>query len=284
MRNSAITDRSFDSNATLRYELSVVFCDHYCSYAILDPARMKFVAFREIGFDEKVEAKNQADRFRDIIIGDRLLNQHYHSSRFMYLTPLSVLVPARHFTTEDPEAFFRFSAPLLPGEQVLYRKVPAIDAFTVYSIPESLYKLTGILLNDVRFFHQSCALIGEAIAGAPGPPASAKVLASVNPGFMDILVIRDGGLLLFNSFRIRNTSDLAFFILYLYDQFGLSQEETPVELTGYIHQYPGAIDLLKDYVPKAGIRGLPEAFAYGHLFGDHFPSRHSPLIYLARCE
>ena len=284
MRNSAITDKSFDIGTTLSYELSVGFCDQYCSYVILDPSRMKFVAFRQIWFDEKVEARGQADRFRDIIIGDRLLNQHYYSTRFMYLTPLSVLVPSLHFVQDNPEAFFRFSAPLLPGEQVLYRKVPAVDAFTVFSMPESLYKLTGILLNDVEFFHQSCPLIAEAIKRPAGLHADSRVLASVNPGFVDIIVIREGQLLLFNSFRIRNTSDLAFFILYMYDQFGLSQEETPAELTGHLDRYPGALELLRDYIPKAGFSGLPKDFSYGHLFGDHFPSRHSPLINLTRCE
>jgi len=284
MRNIAITDKAFNSSATSSYHLSVEFCERFCSYAILDTARMKYIAFRNFWFEEPVPAKNQADQIRKILLGESHLTQPYKSVYFMYVTPLSVLVPTPLFRKENPEACFRFSSQLLPTDKILFRKINAIDAYTVFALPETLFNLLGILLNNVQFFHQSCPQIDEAMAESGDPSDQTRVLANINPGFVDIIIVKAGQLLLYNSFTIRNTNDLVFFILYMYEQFSLSQEFSPVSLSGFIEMYPGTVELLQHYVKRTVIRKFPKSYTYSKIFSDLARHQYSQLISLARCE
>ncbi len=284
MRNIAIIDESFDSNVTSTYHLSIQYGPQFCSFAILDSEMMKYLAFKNFWFTEPVPASDQASHIRRLLHGESYLTHQYKSVYFMYLTPQSVLVPSPLFRKDEPETYFRFSSHVPATDKILYRKIPAIDAYTVFPVPEELFNQVSLMLNNVQIFHLACPQIEEALTESAGRSDAARVSAHINPGFVDILVIRSNELLLYNSFTIRNADDLAFFILYMYEQFNLSQEESPVTLSGFIELYPGAVDLLSNYLKKIVIREFPKSYTYSNTFDELDQHQFSPLINLARCE
>jgi hypothetical protein len=75
-----------------------------------------------------------------------------------------------------------------------------------------------------------------------------------------------------------------FFLLYLYDQFSLSQEECPVFLSGYIEIYPSAIDILQQYIKQITLSEFPKRYQYTDSFKDLTQHHCTQLINLARCE
>ena len=284
MRNIAIIDETFDSNATSAYHLSIQYCERFCSFAVLDTIRMKYIAFKNFWFADPIPFKNQAAHIRNLLHGESYLTRQYKSVFFMYVTPLSVLVPTALFRKENPEVYFKFSSKLLPTDKVIFRKIPAIDAYTVFPVPKELVNQVGIMLPDVEFFHQSCPQIGEAIAESGSRADHTRVIANINIGFVDLMIIQSNQLLLYNSFTIKNTDDLVFFILYLYEQFGLSQEESPVTLSGFIEMYPGAVELMNHYLKKIVIREFPSSYTYSHIFNELAQHQFSQILNLARCE
>ncbi|MFA5815912.1 MAG: DUF3822 family protein [Bacteroidales bacterium] len=284
MRNIALIDETFDSNVTSAYHLSIQYGEQCCSFAVMDTTRMKYIAFKNFWFADPIPAKNQADQIRSLLHGESYLTHQYKSVYFMYLTPLSVLVPTPLFRKENPEVYFKFSSQLLPTDKIIFRKIPAIDAYTVFPVPEEFVNQVGIMLHDVQFFHQSCPQIDEAISESRGGTDHTRVLANINPGFVDVMIIQSDQLILYNSFTIRNTDDLVFFILYMYEQFSLSQEESPVILSGFVEMYPGTTELLYPYLKKIVIREFRKSYTYSHTFSDLAQHHFSQLINLARCE
>lgn len=284
MRNIAVIDENFDIDLTSTYQLSIQYSSRNFSFAILDTASMKYIAYKCFWFDSPVPRQKQSDHIRNIINSDSYLTRAYKSVYFIYQTPVSVLVPSPLFRKEDPSAYFRFSAVLQPDDKVVYRKVTAIDAFVLFPIPEELMDQVSFMLQNVQFFHQACPLIEDAIPGSRGIPDTAQVFASINAGSADLLVVKNDKLLLFNSFLIKNTEDVVFYILYLYEQFGLSQEESPVILSGYIEMYPGCAELLQQYLKQVIIRKFPKVFTYSDSFGELATHQLLPLLNLSRCE
>ena len=284
MRNIAIADDTFDSHVNAAYHLSIQYCDQFCSLAVLDPARMKYIAFRNIWFDKPVPAINQADHFRSLLQAESHLTRRYKSVFFMYPAPVSVLVPTPLFRKENPEVYFKFSLVVKPTDKIYFRKIPAIDSYIVFTVPEDIADQVMTMFHDVQFFHQSCPQIDEAIAESRGRTDHTRVVANINPGFVDLMVIQADQLLLYNSFIIKNSDDLVFFILYLYEQFSLSQEIAPVILSGFIEMYPGTTELLNHYLKKIVIREFPKGYSYSHPFKDLAQHQYSQLINLARCE
>ncbi len=284
MRNIAVIDESFDIELSLTYQLLIQYSNRNFSFAIQDTAGMKFIAYKCYWFDSPVPRQKQADHIRNIINSDSYLTRAYQSVNFIYQTPVSVLVPSALFRKDSPGTYFRFSAALQPEDKILFRKIPAIDAFVLFPIPEDLLNQAGFMLQNVQFFHQASPLIEDAISGSRSDTDTAQVFASINSGSADLLVVKKEKLLLYNSFTVRNTEDLVFFILYLFEQFGLAQEESPVILSGFIELYPGLTELLQEYLKQVVIRRFPKAFSYSESFGELVPHQLLPLLNLSRCE
>jgi len=284
MRNIAIIDESFDSNASSTYHLSVQYSERFCSFAIFDTACQKYLAFKNFWFETPVTGLSQTDHIRKILHGESYLARQYKSASFIYLTPVSVLVPSPLFRKEHPEEYFRYSAHLMPTDKILFRKISAIDAYSVFPVPLAFFNQVRLMLPYVQFFHQSCPLITEALSESADFADKTRVLANINYGFVDLMIVQSNQLLMSNSFKVRSTEDLIFFILYLYEQFGLSQEECPVVLSGFPELFPGSTELLYKYLKNILFRRFPDVFTYSQTFIELKQYQFSPIINLARCE
>jgi len=284
MRNIAIIDDAFDSNASSAYQLSIQYHERFCTISILDTASMKYLAFKNFWFSEAIPVAKQTDQIRNLLHAESYLVRNYKAVTFMYLTPVSVLIPAPLFRKDKPEDYFKYSAHLNPEDKVCYRKIHAIDAYAVFPVPVDFYNQVRLMVPDVQFFHQMCPQIEEAIAETNEFAGQNRVMANINPGFADLMIMQDDKLILYNSFAIKNTEDLVFFILYLYEQFGLSQQETPVILSGFPELYPGATELLYKFLGKVLFREFPDKFTYSATFGELAKHQFSQILNLARCE
>jgi len=284
MRNIALIDESFDSNVTSAYNLAIQFSDKFLSVTVLDTLRNQFIAFKNYWFADPVPESHQGNHLQNLFQSEKFLKLQYRSVNFMYISPVSVLVPDPLFRKENPAIYFKYSAQLKNTDKIIYRKISSIDAFVVFTMPEDLINQIDNLLPHAQFFHQSCTQIETAMTESILPKGLTRVFTNVNNGFIDILVIRSEQVLLYNSFVAKNTNDLVFFILYMYEQFGLPQEEVPVILSGFIELYPGAAELLNQYIKQIILRDLPKGYAYSHTFGDIEQHHYSQLMNLARCE
>jgi hypothetical protein len=284
MRNIAIIDETFDGELTPAYHLSIRYSDQFCSFAIMDGSRLKFIAYKIIWFAQSIPAENQADHIRSILHGESYLTRKYQSVNLVYLTPVSVLVPSSLFRKENPEVYLKFSAPLRSTDRILFRKIPSIDAFSVFPIPADFFNQIVIMLHEVQVFHQSCTQIEAAITASGGDTGYTSVIVGVNSGFADILIIKAKQVLLYNSFTIRDTNDLVFYILYMYEQFGLSQETCPLEIAGFIEMYTGAVELLSQYLIKIVFQKFPDSYTYSDNFSELTQHHITPIINLTRCE
>ncbi len=284
MRNIAVIDDTFDIELASTYHLSIQYCSRNFSFVIRDASGTNFIAYKSHWFDKPVQKQEMADQIRGFLNADSFLTRSYKSVQFLYQTPVSVLVPSALFRKENPEAYFRFSADLLEEEKVHYRKIPSIDAFVLFPMPEDLINQVSFMLDKVQFFHQACPQIEAAMAETSGSADSSQVFAHINPGSADLLVVKQNKLILYNSFVIKNTEDLVFFILYLYEQFGLSQEETALNLSGFLERYPGAIELLNQYLKQAEISKFPKEYSFSNCFSDIVQHHLVSIINLSRCE
>lgn len=250
----------------------------------MDAQRLKIIAFKNYWFAIPVPAEDQADHIRKLLQGESILPGLYRSVRFLYVTPVSVLVPAPLFNKENPEVYFKLSSQLSPSDQVLCRRIPVIDSYIAFPVPEDIIRQVRLLKHDVQFFNQTSPLIDLALKETANAADYSCVQANVNHGFADLSVIGKSQLLLYNSFIIRNTNDLVFFILYMYEQFSLPQDECPLILSGFIELYDGTVELLHPYIKKIDFRKFPDKFNAGDAFSEIKEHQFAQLFNLALCE
>ncbi len=284
MRNIAVIDGNFDGSLTSTYHLSIQYGHRNFSFAILDSASMKYLAYKSIWFEESAPKQSPADHIRTLLNSESYLTRAYKSISFIYQSPVSALVPSPLFSRENPEIYLKYSANLNPGEKVCFRKLPAADSFIVFPVAEDLMDQVNFMLRNVQFFHQACPQIEAALGESHQLKDTAQVFACIHPGFADLVIVKSEQLLFCNSFAVHNTEDLGYYILYLYEQFGLPHEETPIFLSGYAEMYGGLTDLLQCYIQQVSKSDFPAAFTYSDCFKG-LPAHHLlPILNLARCE
>jgi hypothetical protein len=282
MRNIAVIDDSFDSSVTLSYHLSIQFGPRDFSFAILDTVRMKYIAYKRYWFHGEAPKEEQASRLRNILHADTYLTLPFHSVFFNYCSPQSVMVPSPVFDPADPTVYFRYSAQIRKTEKILDCRLTGIDSHVLFPVPEGLIRVVTENLHHPRIMHQSCGQIADALGSHSGAPH--RVFVQVHSGFADLIAFKEDKLLIYNHFIFNNPTDLAYYILFTFQQLELPHEETRLILSGWLDLYPEALGLLGKYIRVTDRMSLPGQFRYSSVFHDIKTFEISPLINLYACE
>jgi hypothetical protein len=140
------------------------------------------------------------------------------------------------------------------------------------------------MLPDAGIYHQSAPMIADVLSYSGKRPDKSLVHLAIHAGFVDLLVIRQGKLMLYNSFPVTTPEEIGYFTLLLFDQFNLSREETPLLVSGYPELYPGTIEVLSKYVGSVSGYMNADAYRFSPALGTINLSEYDTLFNLALCE
>lgn len=283
MRNIAVIDESFDNSQTSSYQLLIQYGGQSYTFALFDSFSMKYIALKNIWYPKPVSPELQGDHLRNLIQTDNYLTRSFQKILFMYLSPSVVLVPDPLFQADHTETYFRFAFQPSMGDIILHRRLVSADSHVLFSLPRSLQNYLSGSFDAVQVFHQSFPLIDNALRYSKQHNTQGCVYLNAHAGFIDLMVIQSNQLKLYNCFSIRSTEDLLFFVLYLYDQFNLSQENIPLVLSGFIEFYEGADRMLAGYIRNVRRQDRDPGFSYSHSFNNLLIHQYTALINLAHC-
>jgi len=284
MQNLSIIDDTFDPTITSTYHLSLQFSPRNFCFAIMDTIRMRYIAFKNFWFETELAPEQQAERLRGLLQNEGYLAKNYKSVNFMIDSPGSLLIPAPLFQPDEAETYYLHAGGVDSQSMILNHKIPAIDAFLLFQVRMDIHELIKGYLSEFKIFHQAVPQIEDAVVESKNKAIPAALYAEVHSGFTDLYLVNAGSLMFYNSFTIRNDQDLTYYILYLYDQFGLPQEETPLFLSGFIELYPAANETLMKFIKKFGRLEFNKSYSYGSAFNTLIQHQFANLINLARCE
>jgi hypothetical protein len=140
------------------------------------------------------------------------------------------------------------------------------------------------LLNEVKITHHSAPVIESALQTAGTFGSANQLHANISHGSADLVLVKSGQLILYNSYPLRTDEDLIYYILRIYDQFDLSQEETPLIMSGWPDLYSGAMKTLNDYIRTVRLKEFDKSYLYSPKFANVSQHAYANLINLVLCE
>lgn len=283
MPSIAAIDESFDSRNSSVCQLSIQYGAQLFSFAILDLLANRYVALRHYWFTKPVSPENQADHLRILLNSESYLLRPYDHIRFMYLSPTSVLIPDQLFAEEKEESYFAHYQDIPKDFTIQQASISEIHSKLLFPIPKTVHQYLTNQVDRISFHHQSCPLIHSLKTSLSEEHPESKASLFAGPKFIDLAIFSGNRLILHNSYPAATTEEAVYYVLYAFNQFGLIHEETPLEIHGFIENFPGATQQLNNYIRNITYSSFNQSYRFSPAFTTLTPHHFNLLLNLPQC-
>ncbi len=282
MQNFAFVDETLDINLTQSYYLSIQVNLDGLSFCILDPVREKYIALHHTTFKNDLIFDDYLDAVENYIENTELLNQSYKATRLIWISRKNTLIPNGYFDQNKLRQYFEFNQKLGELDEIHYKELKYIDAYSVFVIPNQIANIFSKQFKNITYYNQQITFIEQALLKHHSE--NKKVIVYIHSDFIDIGIIEDSKLLLYNNFAYKTETDIIYFILYVFDQFNLDTQHTELFLNGHIDKHKSLHNQLHQYIKQLKFDKLPTEFSYSYTFNKIPAHFFTNLFNLHLCE
>lgn len=241
-----LIDETFDASGGV-YHLSIAAEENAFSCAILDSHTNKYVALLS-------ELPSGSFKSVTCAVG---------CNKF-------TLVPAALFEEENMASLLGFNHEVKEDEEIHADDLRSIDARNIFAVPRSTLDNIRTRFPNVRFLHSSTSFI-EALFLQHKNSSGKRVFANFHRGYFEMVILDGKELLFSNAFQYKAPEDIAYYILFVYEQLNLNPETTDLVLSGALEKAAKGHALLYTYIRNVKFASLPEGFKYSYKF-DGLPA------------
>jgi hypothetical protein len=254
-----LIDRSFHKDSSGTYELSIQANQNGLVYCIFDKKTGQYVLFRKHSFEHVQFAQNLTGQITEVLEKDETLDLPFHFVKFLGYTQQSTLVPATFYNRDKMMDYLSFNHSGEIDQELYSNHITPPGLYNVFALPRDLVSMITMHFKKVEFLNQTTPFLKH-IALDQDAFSKPAVHIGLNSGFLDLACVGDGKLKLYNTFQYVNESDLLYYVLYVYRQFGLDTQKIPLYISGELSSKLSYYESLKQYVPEtknAVIQGIP---------------------------
>lgn len=195
-----------------------------------------------------------------------------------------VQVPEALFVEESQSEYLRFNAQVdSANEEVLSVINPRSKAATVFTFPRDLKDWFISLYPESRpiFLHQSAVLI-EGVTRVSEHRNDLPLYIFVDRFRLHILYAKQGKLIYYNQFLIKQFSEYIKYIMLVMKTLNLRQESSQIVLWGYIGKNSPHYNEFYKYIKNVVFGHRPKHVKFGYMFDEvqehHFFDLYSMML------
>ncbi len=266
-----IKDEKFDEEKLQRYILLTQIGAKDFQAAVIDSDDNRLIFFEDYVFNEVNSQAELQEALQSLFDShEYLLAGFWKEVKISIKNNKFIQVPSSLFIESASEEYLRFNAVVdTEKESVQTCRNENTDAVTVFAIQNDMLEwLKRVYTNStIQLFHQSAALIEGVLLSAKtvkGQP----LFVYVDRFKLHVLYIKDGKLIYYNQFLIKQFSDYVKYIMLVMKSMGLDQETSPVMLWGYIGKNSPHYQEFVKYVRNVSFGPRPVHLRFGYLFDE----------------
>lgn len=252
-----IIDESFDTQKSGTYHLSILADEKSLAFAVLDTTTNKFLVLQSAVAQAK----------EDILSPFKALGAfaNFKSVTCAVAHPKFSLIPSALFDEAHKNSLLGFNHPVESDEKIHSDTLPNLDAKNLFAINREFETLIRNQFPNAHVLHNSTAFI-EGLLIQNKNKTGKKVFADFHSSYFEVVILENGGLLFSNAFKYKTPEDIAYYILFVYEQLHLNPEEIELVLSGEIEKAAKEHALLYNYIRYVKFTSLPETFKYSYKF------------------
>jgi Protein of unknown function (DUF3822) len=266
-----IKDEKFDEEKLQRYILLTQIGAKDFQAAVIDSDDNRLIFFEDYVFNEVNSQAELQEALQSLFDShEYLLAGFWKEVKISIKNNKFIQVPSSLFIESASEEYLRFNAVVdTEKESVQTCRNESTDAVTVFAIQNDMLEwLQRVYVNStIHIFHQSAALI-EGVLLSAKTVKNQPLYVYVDRFKLHVLFIKEGKLIYYNQFLIKQFSDYVKYIMLVMKAMGLEQETSPVVLWGYIGKNSPHYQEFVKYVRNVSFGPRPVHLRFGYLFDE----------------
>lgn len=282
MHEINLLDETFVKNQSHHYHMSIQTGLNGLSFSILDLQNLKYVGLRSYFFDNVDNNNEIASSFANVFQRDDLIGLKYKSVSHIYVGDRSTLVPVNYFDEQQIKETYKLNFPDQGQHTVLYNTLDP-DIRNIFLYPDSLLKVLGEKFSLCKLYHHSTAFLQNIIIESASFTRP-RCFSYLYKGMMNIAIADNKRLLFFNTFIINNITEIVYYLLSIYEQFGMVPKHSDLFISSDTLEHDEIFANLNKYFMNLRFITPSKQFTYSYLFDELYLTRYANLFNLALCE
>lgn len=258
-----LIDESFDVKKSNQYHLSILYCETRLAYAVLDTQTNKYIVLKEAQDTANLSLFGETSSWASVSCA---VAHHKFT-----------LIPNSLFDEEKKESLLGFNHPVGSGEEIISNRLSNLDAQNLFTISKKIKEKIQKQFINTRFIHNSTSFI-EGLLLQNKNNTGKKVFADFHSAYFEIVILDGRELLFSNAFSYKTPEDIAYYILFVYEQLHLNTETIELVLSGKIEKTAKEHSLLYTYIKHIKFGSLPESFNFSYKFDEIPPYKFFSLF------
>ena len=220
------------------------------------------VFFSEKKFTSQYSPQEILLEIKKEIESNEALNQ-CHEVSIVYANTTYTLVPDSLFDENRLSEYLKFNSKILSGDYLAYDTLASQMLHIVYvpfiNVNNYLFETFG----SFQYYHAATILLKYVLDKQPSKFTTRAYVQVYNDHF-DLVMLKDGALVLCNSYTFKTPEDLAYYVLFALEQLGLKPDTIETKVLGDIQEADANFAMLYTYIRNIAVLDVA-AVSYTHL-------------------
>jgi hypothetical protein len=263
------------SNKLANLELSIQISLSGLSFCILQRDSNTIIKLKNKCFDKNLNPLEVLDYLKNLFKTNADLSNDFQKVSVVHVNDLAVQVPNELFDENYLADYLKFNSKILKSDFIAFDTIEENQCANVYipyiNINNFIYDKYGTF----TFKHISTILIENLLRIEKGI-RGLKVYVNVNRNHFEMVVIENGALKLYNTFKYHSKEDFIYYILFTAEQLGLNPDNFNLIFLGDIKKDDEFYVIAYKYIRNISFGS--ELYAFN--FNDEQKTHHSNFTLL----
>ncbi len=268
---------NIQTNLKSNNRLSVQFSLFGLSFLATNATTKEVVFYSEKNYKHALSPEELLIELTSSISQHLELQEHFTEVSAIYASTLYALVPTPFFDEKMASEYLKLNSKILATDFVAYDTLDNKDVTIVYIPYVNINNYLFERFGNFKYYH-SVTLLLKFILNIEKHTAQPKLYINVGNGIFDIILLKDGDLLLCNTYEFKTPEDFIYYILFCLEQLKLNPDTIECALSGAIDKNNANYNILFTYIRHISFINSEELL----LIEDNNTSHQNLLLKLAQ--
>jgi len=214
-------------------ELSIQINLNGLSFCILNRTSNTVEFLKTIPFKHKLTPVNVLNELKAELSSNTVFSADFNSVIVIHQNELATLVPKELYDAEHKVDYLKFNSKILRNDFITEDEIAINNSVNVYVPYVNINNYIFETFGEFVYKHSSSILI-DSILQDSKTSENPIVYINVNTDTIELIVVENNKLQLFNVFNYYSKEDFIYYVLFVFEQLKLNAETTHIQLSGNI--------------------------------------------------